>query len=165
MKAPILPIHAELSSRQVYYAKEQGLTHLTTETGAGHGALLCPWHVPNNIDLTVFMVKVSSQQKPYRKAVIETYGGKVVASPSDTTEIGRKILSEHPDTGGSLGCSISEALETAVQTDNCRYVLGSVLDHVLLHQTIIGQETRIACENTVLSRYTNAAQAWLNSED
>ncbi|HHU50006.1 MAG: TrpB-like pyridoxal phosphate-dependent enzyme [Caldicoprobacterales bacterium] len=135
------------AAAQVYYAKEQGLTHLTTETGAGQWgtalSMACAYY---NIDLTVFMVKVSSQQKPYRKAVIETYGGKVVASPSDTTEIGRKILSEHPDTGGSLGCAISEALETAVQTDNCRYVLGSVLDHVLLHQTIIGQETRIACE-------------------
>ena len=99
-----------------------------------------------DIDLTVYMVKVSAQQKPYRKAVIETYGGKVIPSPSDTTEAGRRILAEYPDTGGSLGCAISEALETAVKTDNCKYVLGSVLDHVLLHQTIIGEETRIACE-------------------
>lgn len=135
------------AAAQVYYAKKQGLTHLTTETGAGQWgtalSMACAYY---NIDLTVYMVKVSAQQKPYRKTVIETYGGKVIPSPSDTTEVGRKILAEYPDTGGSLGCAISEALETAVQTDNCRYALGSVLDHVLLHQTIIGEETRIACE-------------------
>jgi len=135
------------AAAQVYYAKKQGLTHLTTETGAGQWgtalSMACAYY---NIDLTVYMVKVSAQQKPYRKTVIETYGGKVIPSPSDTTEAGRKILAEYPDTGGSLGCAISEALETAVQTDNCRYALGSVLDHVLLHQTIIGEETRIACE-------------------
>lgn len=135
------------AAAQVYYAKKQGLTHLTTETGAGQWgtalAMACAYF---DIDLTVYMVKVSAQQKPYRKAVIETYGGKVIPSPSDTTEAGRRILAEYPDTGGSLGCAISEALETAVKTDNCKYVLGSVLDHVLLHQTIIGEETRIACE-------------------
>jgi tryptophan synthase beta chain len=135
------------AAAQVYYAKKQGLTHLTTETGAGQWgtalSMACAYY---NIDLTVYMVKVSAQQKPYRKTVIETYGGNVIPSPSDTTEAGKKILAEYPDTGGSLGCAISEALETAVKTDNCRYVLGSVLDHVLLHQTIIGEETRIACE-------------------
>jgi tryptophan synthase beta chain len=91
------------------------------------------------------MVKVSAEQKPYRKAVMETYGARVIPSPSDTTEAGRKILAENPGTGGSLGCAISEAIETAMKT-NGRYVLGSVLDHVLLHQSIIGQETKIACE-------------------
>ena len=138
------------AAAQVYYAKKQGLTHLTTETGAGQWgtalSMACAYY---NIDLTVYMVKVSAQQKPYRKTVIETYGGNVIPSPSDTTEAGKKILAEYPDTGGSLGCAISEALETAVKTDNCRYVLGSVLDHVLLHQTIIGEETRIACENMI----------------
>lgn len=135
------------AAAQVYYAKEQGITTLTTETGAGQWgtalAMACAFY---NIDLTVYMVKVSAEQKPYRKAVIETYGGKVIPSPSDTTEAGRKILKENPGTGGSLGCAISEAIETALKKENCRYVLGSVLDHVLLHQSIIGEETRIACE-------------------
>ncbi|NLB41481.1 MAG: TrpB-like pyridoxal phosphate-dependent enzyme [Clostridiales bacterium] len=135
------------AAAQAYYAKEQGLTHLTTETGAGQWgtalAMACAYY---NIDLLVYMVKISSRQKPYRKAVIETYGGKVIPSPSNTTEVGRKILAEHPDTGGSLGCAISEAIETAVKSDNCKYVLGSVLDHVLLHQSIIGEETKIACK-------------------
>jgi tryptophan synthase beta chain len=135
------------AAAQVYYAKEQGLTHLTTETGAGQWgtalAMACAYY---NIDLTVYMVKVSSQQKPYRRAVIETYGGKVIPSPSDETDVGRRILKEFPDTGGSLGCAISEAIETALKTQNCRYVLGSAMDHVLLHQSIIGEETRIACE-------------------
>jgi tryptophan synthase beta chain len=99
-----------------------------------------------DIDLTVYMVKVSAEQKPYRRAVIETYGGKIIPSPSDVTEVGKKILEENPGTGGSLGCAISEAIETALKSNNCRYVLGSVLDHVLLHQSIIGEETRIACE-------------------
>jgi tryptophan synthase beta chain len=124
------------AAAQVYYAKKQGLTHLTTETGAGQWgtalAMACAYY---GIDLTVYMVKVSSEQKPYRKAVMETYGAKVVPSPSDTTEVGRKILAENPGTGGSLGCAISEAMEVALKTDNCRYVLGSVLDHVLLHQS------------------------------
>jgi len=135
------------AAAQVYYAKKQGLTSLTTETGAGQWgtalSMACAYY---NIDLTVYMVKISSEQKPYRKAVIETYGGKVIPSPSNTTEIGRKILAENPGTGGSLGCAISEAIETAVKTANCRYVLGSVLDHVLLHQSIIGEETKAACE-------------------
>lgn len=135
------------AAAQVFYAKEEGITTLTTETGAGQWgtalAMACAFY---NIDLTVYMVKVSAEQKPYRKSVIETYGGNVIPSPSDTTEIGRKILAENPGTGGSLGCAISEALETAAKKENCRYVLGSVLDHVLLHQSIIGEETRIACE-------------------
>ena len=135
------------AAAQVYYAKEQGITKLTTETGAGQWgtalAMACAFY---NIDLTVYMVKISSEQKPYRKAVMETYGAKVIPSPSDTTEVGRKILEDNPGTGGSLGCAISEAIEVAIKSENCRYVLGSVLDHVLLHQTIIGEETRIACE-------------------
>jgi tryptophan synthase beta chain len=135
------------AAAQVYFAKKQGLTNLTTETGAGQWgtalAMACAYY---NIPLTVYMVKVSAEQKPYRKAVIETYGGKVLASPSDTTEVGRKILAENPGTGGSLGCAISEAIEVALKTEGCRYVLGSVLDHVLLHQSIIGNETKVACD-------------------
>jgi tryptophan synthase beta chain len=135
------------AAAQVYYAKKQGLTSLTTETGAGQWgtalAMACAFY---KMDLTVYMVKVSAQQKPYRKAVIETYGGKVIPSPSDTTEVGRKILKENPDTGGSLGCAISEAMETALKTPNCRYVLGSVLNHVVLHQSIIGLESKMALD-------------------
>ena len=135
------------AAAQVYYAKKQGLTKLTTETGAGQWgtalAMACAYF---KIDLTVYMVKVSYEQKPFRKAVIETYGANIVASPSDTTDIGKKILSENPGTGGSLGCAISEAMEAAVKTENCRYVLGSVLNHVLLHQSIIGLETKAAFE-------------------
>ena len=135
------------AAAQVYYAKKQGLTSLTTGTGAGQWgtalAMACAFY---GVDLTVFMVKVSAEQKPHRKAVIETYGGKVIPSPSDTTEVGRKILAENPGTGGSLGCAISEAMEVSLKRDNCRYVLGSVLNHVLLHQSIIGQETKAALE-------------------
>ena len=135
------------AAAQVYYAKKQGLTNLTTETGAGQWgtalAMACAFY---GMDLTVYMVKVSAEQKPYRKAVIETYGASVIPSPSTTTEAGRKILAENPTTGGSLGCAISEAMEVAVKTEGCRYVLGSVLNHVLLHQSIIGQETKTACE-------------------
>lgn len=132
---------------QAYYAKEQGITKLTTETGAGQwGTALSMASAFYGLDLTVYMVKVSSEQKPHRTEVMRTYGAKVVASPSDTTEAGRKILAEFPGTGGSLGCAISEAVETARNTDNCKYVLGSVLDHVLLHQSIIGLESKIALE-------------------
>ena len=137
------------AAAQVYYAKQQGLTSLTTETGAGQWgtalSMACAYY---GIDLKVFMVKVSSEQKPNRKAVIRTFGADLIPSPSDTTEVGRKILREFPGTGGSLGCAISEALETSFKTPNCRYVLGSVLDHVLLHQSIIGQEVK-----AVLDRY------------
>jgi tryptophan synthase beta chain len=135
------------AAAQVYYAQKQGLTSLTTETGAGQWgtalSMACAYY---NLALTVYMVKISAEQKPYRKAVMETYGAKVIPSPSNTTEAGKKILANNPDTGGSLGCAISEALEVAVKSDNCRYVLGSVLDHVLLHQSIIGEETKIACD-------------------
>ena len=132
---------------QVYYAKQQGLKSLTTETGAGQwGTALSMASAFFGVDAKVYMVKVSSQQKPHRKAVMETYGAQVIASPSDTTEAGRKINEMYPGTGGSLGCAISEAVEVAVKTPNCRYVLGSVLDHVLLHQSIVGQETKIALD-------------------
>ena len=132
---------------QVYFAKQQGITGLTTETGAGQwGTALAMAAGYFGVDLKIFMVKVSSQQKPYRKAVMETFAGQVIASPSDTTAIGRKILEEMPDTGGSLGCAISEAIEVAATTPNTRYVLGSVLNHVLLHQSVIGLETQIALD-------------------
>jgi tryptophan synthase beta chain len=132
---------------QAYYAKEEGLTSLTTETGAGQWgtamAMACGFY---GLDLMVYMVKVSSEQKPYRKALIEAYGANLFPSPSNATESGRKILAQNPDTGGSLGCAISEAIETAVKTEKCRYVLGSVLNHVLLHQSIIGLETKAAMD-------------------
>jgi tryptophan synthase beta chain len=132
---------------QAYYAKKEGLTSLTTETGAGQWgsamSMACDFY---NLNLTVYMVKVSSEQKPYRKALMETYGANVIPSPSNTTESGRKILEIDPNTTGSLGCAISEAIETAVKTDKCRYVLGSVLNHVLLHQTVIGMEAKTALD-------------------
>lgn len=135
------------AAAQAYYAKEAGLTNLTTETGAGQWgtalSMACAFY---GINLTVYMVKSSSIQKPYRKAVIETFGANLIPSPSETTEVGKKILKEHPGTGGSLGCAVSEAVEAALKTKNCRYVLGSVLDHVLLHQSIIGQECKTAFE-------------------
>ena len=132
---------------QAYYAKEEGLTSLTTETGAGQWgtamAMACGFY---GLDLIVYMVKVSSEQKPYRKALMETYGANVIPSPSNTTDVGRKILEGQPGTGGSLGCAISEAIEVALKTDKCRYVLGSVLNHVLLHQTVIGLEAKAALD-------------------
>ncbi len=132
---------------QAYYAKMEGLTSLTTETGAGQwGTALSEACAFFGLPLTVFMVKVSYEQKPFRKAVIQTFGGDVIASPSNTTQAGRKILEENPNTGGSLGCAISEAVEKAVSTPGCRYVLGSVLNQVLLHQSIIGLESKQAME-------------------
>lgn len=132
---------------QAYYAKKQGLTSLTTETGAGQwGTALAEACSYFGLPLTVFMVKGSYQQKPFRKTVMQTFGAEVIPSPSNTTEAGRKILETDPDTTGSLGCAISEAVEKAVSTEGCRYVLGSVLNQVLLHQSIIGLETKKAME-------------------
>ena len=132
---------------QAYYAKKQGLTCLTTETGAGQwGTALAEACAYFGLDLTVFMVKVSYNQKPFRKAVMQTFDANVIASPSDTTNAGRQILAADPNTGGSLGCAISEAIEKAMTTEGCRYVLGSVLNQVLLHQSIIGLESKIAME-------------------
>lgn len=132
---------------QAYYAKKEGLTSVTTETGAGQWgtalSMACSFF---NLDLTVYMVKSSSIQKPYRRELINTYGANLIPSPSDTTVAGRKILADFPETGGSLGCAISEAVEKAVNTPKCRYLLGSVLDHVLLHQSVIGLESKIAME-------------------
>lgn len=131
---------------QAYYAKKQGVKGLTTETGAGQwGTALSMSCAYLDMPLKVYMVKVSSEQKPYRKAVMHTYGAEVIPSPSNTTEVGRKILAENPNTGGSLGCAISEAVEVAVK-NGYKYVLGSVLDHVILHQSIIGLETKAALD-------------------
>ncbi|MDR0841617.1 MAG: TrpB-like pyridoxal phosphate-dependent enzyme [Christensenellaceae bacterium] len=132
---------------QAYFAKQQGLTTLTTETGAGQwGTALSMAAAYFGLKLRVYMVKVSAEQKPYRREIIRTFGAQVIASPSDTTAIGRKLLGEDPNSGGSLGCAISEAVEDAVTSENTRYVLGSVLDHVLLHQAIIGSEAKRAME-------------------
>ncbi len=132
---------------QAYYAKDQGLSSLTTETGAGQwGTALAEACAYFGIPLTVYMVKVSYEQKPFRKAIMETFGGSVIPSPSDTTKIGRLILERDPNTGGSLGCAISEAVEKAVTTEGCRYVLGSVLNQVVLHQSVIGLEAKIAMD-------------------
>ena len=132
---------------QAYYAKQEGIKSLTTETGAGQwGTALSMASAFYGLDLTVYMVKVSAEQKPFRREVMRTYGANVIPSPSETTEVGRKILEKHPGTGGSLGCAISEAVEKATSTENCRYGLGSVLNHVLLHQSVIGLESKVALE-------------------
>ncbi|MCD7921086.1 MAG: TrpB-like pyridoxal phosphate-dependent enzyme [Clostridiales bacterium] len=132
---------------QAYYAKKQGLKGVTTETGAGQwGTALSMACAYLDLDCKVYMVKVSYEQKPFRREVMRTYGAEVTPSPSDTTEVGRKILAEHPGTTGSLGCAISEAVEVAVTNEGYRYVLGSVLNQVLLHQSIIGVETKLAMD-------------------
>ena len=132
---------------QAYYAKEQGLTSLTTETGAGQwGTAMAEACAYYKLPLTVFMVKCSYEQKPFRKSVIQTFDADIIPSPSMTTSAGRRILENDPETGGSLGCAISEAVEKAVSTPGCRYVLGSVLNQVLLHQSIIGLESKQAME-------------------
>lgn len=130
---------------QAYYAKRQGLKGVTTETGAGQwGTALSMACAYLGLDCRVFMVKCSYEQKPFRREVMRTYGAHVTPSPSDTTEIGRKIRAEFPDTTGSLGCAISEAVEAALSQPGYRYVLGSVLSQVLLHQSVIGLETQTA---------------------
>ena len=137
---------------QVYYAKEQGILGLTTETGAGQwGTALSEACAYFKMPLTVFMVKVSSIQKPYRKAIIENFGATIHASPSTQTNAGRSILASDPDSNGSLGCAISEAVEMAVSTPGYRYVLGSVLNQVLLHQSVIGLEAKKAMD--ILGEY------------
>ena len=130
---------------QAYYAKQQGLKGVTTETGAGQWgtalSMACSYF---DLDCHVYMVKVSYEQKPFRREVMRTYGAQVTPSPSDTTKVGRRILEEFPGTTGSLGCAISEAVEAATGKEGYRYVLGSVLSQVLLHQSIIGEETKAA---------------------
>ena len=132
---------------QAYYAKNEGLKGITTETGAGQwGTALAEAACYFGLDLIVYMVKVSYEQKPFRKAIMETFDAKVIASPSDTTNIGRSILETDPNNSGSLGTAISEAIEVAVTNEGYRYVLGSVLNQVLLHQSIIGLETELAMQ-------------------
>ena len=132
---------------QAYYAKKQGLKGVTTETGAGQwGTALSMACAYFDLDCKVYMVKVSYEQKPFRREVMRTYGASVTPSPSETTEVGRKILAEHPGTTGSLGWAISEAVEAATTREGYRYVLGSVLNQVLLHQSVIGLETKAALE-------------------
>jgi len=132
---------------QAYYAKEQGLKGVTTETGAGQWgtalAMACSYF---DLDCKVFMVKVSYEQKPFRREVMRTYGASVTPSPSETTEVGKRILAAHPGTTGSLGCAISEAVEVSTGTEGYRYVLGSVLNQVVLHQSVIGLETKMALD-------------------
>lgn len=132
---------------QAYYARQQGLKGVTTETGAGQWgtalSMACSYF---DLDCKVFMVKVSYEQKPFRREVMRTYGASVTPSPSTTTQVGRQILAEHPGTTGSLGCAISEAVEAATGTEGYRYVLGSVLNQVLLHQSVIGLETKAALD-------------------
>lgn len=132
---------------QAYYAKKQGLKGVTTETGAGQWgtalSMACSYF---GLDCEVYMVKVSYEQKPFRREVMRTYGASVTPSPSDKTAVGRKILAEFPGTTGSLGCAISEAVEAATSKEGYRYVLGSVLNQVLLHQTVIGLETKAALD-------------------
>ena len=126
---------------QAYYCKKEGITNITTETGAGQwGAALSYAAKAFGLELAVYMVKVSYLQKPYRRSIMQTFGAQVIASPSMSTKAGRKILTEHPNYQGSLGTAISEAVELAMSTPNCRYTLGSVLNHVMLHQTVIGLE-------------------------
>ena len=126
---------------QAYYCKKEGITNITTETGAGQwGAALSYAAKAFGLELAVYMVKISYEQKPYRRSIMQTFGAQVIASPSMSTKAGRKILTEHPNYQGSLGTAISEAIELAMQTPNCKYTLGSVLNHVSLHQTVIGLE-------------------------
>lgn len=132
---------------QAYYAKKQGLKGVTTETGAGQwGTALSMACAYLGLECKVYMVKCSYEQKPFRREVMRTYGASVTPSPSMETAVGKKILAEHPGTNGSLGCAISEAVEKATQTEGYRYVLGSVLNQVMLHQSVIGLETKIAMD-------------------
>ena len=145
--SPLVRAYCNSAIAQAYYAKKQGLTGVTTETGAGQWgtalSMACSYF---DLDCKVFMVKVSYEQKPFRREVMRTYGASVTPSPSTETAVGRKILAEHPGTTGSLGCAISEAVEVATSTPGYRYVLGSVLNQVLLHQSVIGLETKAALD-------------------
>ena len=126
---------------QAYFCKKEGVTNITTETGAGQwGAALSYAAQAFGLELAVYMVKVSYHQKPYRRSIMQSYGAEVIASPSMSTRAGRDIITKHPNYQGSLGTAISEAVELAMQTPNCKYTLGSVLNHVMLHQTVIGLE-------------------------
>lgn len=128
---------------QAYYNKKQGITNLTTETGAGQwGAAMAYACKFFGLELAVYMVKISYEQKPYRRSIMQSYGATVIASPSMSTRAGKDIITRNPNYQGSLGTAISEAIELAMNTENCKYVLGSVLNHVSLHQTVIGEEAK-----------------------
>jgi len=143
---------------QAYYAKNQGLKGVTTETGAGQwGTALSMACSYLDLDCKVYMVKVSYEQKPFRREVMRTYGASVTPSPSMDTEVGRRILEQHPGTGGSLGCAISEAVEVAGKNPGYRYVLGSVLNQVCLHQSVIGMEASLPWISTTLCRTSSLA--------
>src|SRR5207237_9350241 len=132
---------------QAYYNKVEGIRRLTTETGAGQwGSALAFACALFGLECTVYMVNASYQQKPYRRSMIQTYGAQVYPSPSTRTQSGQKVLAQHPDSPGSLGLAISEAVEDAATHDDAHYSLGSVLHHVLLHQTVIGQEALVQME-------------------
>src|SRR5574344_1516888 len=132
---------------QAYYCKKEGVKNVTTETGAGQwGAALSYACQFFGLDLAVYMVKISYEQKPYRRSIMQSYGATVIASPSMSTRAGKDIITKNPNYQGSLGTAISEAIELATTTENCKYVLGSVLNHVSLHQTIIGQEAKTQME-------------------
>ncbi len=134
---------------QAYYCKQQGITNITTETGAGQwGAALSYAARALDLELAVYMVKISYEQKPYRRSIMQTFGAQVIPSPSMSTKAGRKVLTDTPNHNGSLGIAISEAIELALQTPNCKYTLGSVLNHVALHQTVIGLEAEKQMELT-----------------
>ena len=153
------------SIAQAYYAKKQGLKGVTTETGAGQWgtalSMACSYF---DLDCQVYMVKCSYEQKPFRREVMRTYGATVTPSPSQTTEVGRKILAEHPDTTGSLGCAISEAVEAAVTQPGYRYVLGSVLNQVLLHQSVIGLEAKAALDKYGVENFTRTVVDWADTK-
>src|SRR5881392_103774 len=132
---------------QAFYNKQEGVSRLTTETGAGQwGSALAFAGGIFGLEVDVYMVKVSYEQKPYRRGLIEAFGARCVPSPSQETKSGRAILAEHPDSTGSLGIAISEAVETAAMREDTKYSLGSVLNHVLMHQTVIGQEAQLQLE-------------------
>src|SRR5574342_758649 len=134
---------------QAYYNKQEGVTRLTTETGAGQwGSALAFAGTIFGLEIDVWMVKVSYDQKPYRRGLIEAFGARVVASPSEETNAGRAILAEHPDSSGSLGIAISEGVEAAASREDTKYSLGSVLNHVLMHQTVIGEEAQMQMDET-----------------
>ncbi|MCH7511967.1 MAG: TrpB-like pyridoxal phosphate-dependent enzyme [Chloroflexi bacterium] len=144
---PVGSHKANTAIAQAFYNREEGVKRIATETGAGQwGTALAYACQMFDIELKVYMVKVSFEQKPYRKAMMNVYGAEVVSSPTDTTEAGRQVLSEDPQTPGSLGIAISEAVEDAASRDDTRYSLGSVLNHVLMHQTVIGQEAMLQME-------------------
>ena len=146
---------------QAYYNKQEGVTRLATETGAGQwGSALAFAGGIFGLEVDVWMVRASYDQKPYRRGLIEAFGGRVVASPSEETNTGRAILAEHPDSTGSLGIAISEAVEAAAPREDTKYSLGSVLNHVLMHQTVIGEEAQMQMDGRGLPGHPHRLHGW-----